>query len=197
MGGGYLNEALRFLIRTLFELYIVAVALRFLFQWVRADFYNPISQFLVKVTNPPLRPLRRVIPGYAGIDLASVVLMIALKALEIAVLSLIAAGSVPAPAGLLVISLAEILRLIIWIFIIAILIQVVLSWVNPGAYNPATVLLFRLTEPMLAPARRLIPPVGGLDLSPIAVFIFLQLTLILLVKPLAHWGYSLAGFMLR
>ena len=70
MGGGVLTDALTFLIRTLFDLYIVAVALRFLLQWVRADFYNPLSQFLVKITNPPLRPLRRFIPGYGGIDFA-------------------------------------------------------------------------------------------------------------------------------
>ena len=194
MGGGYLADAVRFLLRTLFDLYIVAVALRFLLQWVRADFYNPISQFLIKVTNPPLRPLRRVIPGYAGMDLAALLLMLLLKMLELSLLSLIAGGPIPALPGLLVISLAEILSLVIWIFIIAVLIQVVLSWVNPGAYNPATVLLYRLTEPLLAPARRLIPPIGGLDLSPIAVFIFLQLSLILLIQPLYDAGYSLAGY---
>jgi YggT family protein len=99
---------------------------------------------------------------------------------------------VPAIPGLLIISIAELLHLIIYIFIIAIFIQVILSWVNPGAYNAATVLLYRLTEPLLEPARKLIPPVGGLDLSPIAVFIFLQLTIILIVTPLDHLGLSLA-----
>ncbi len=185
MGGGVLTDAVIFLIRTLFELYILTVALRFLLQWVRADFYNPISQFLITVTNPPLKPLRRVIPGYKGLDLASVVLMIALKAAEITVIGLIAVGRVPAPLGLLIVSFGQVLNLIIWIFIVAILIQVILSWVNPGAYNPATVLIYRLTEPVLAPARRLIPPVGGLDLSPIAALIALQLLLILL-RPLTH-----------
>ncbi len=185
MGGSVFIDAVTFLIRTLFALYIIAVALRFLLQWVRADFHNPISQFLVTVTNPPLRPLRRVIPGIAGKDLSSLVLMILLKAVQISILSLILSGRFPAPLGLLVISLGEIIKLIIWIFIIAIFIQVILSWVNPGAYNPATVLIHRLTEPLLAPARRLIPPIGGLDLSPIAVLIFLQLLLILL-RPLTH-----------
>lgn len=194
--GGVLSDALSFLIRTLFDLYIAAVALRFLLQWVRADFYNPISQFLVRITNPPLRPLRRFIPGYAGLDFASLTLMILLKAVEIAVLGLVAAGRVPAPLGLLVISLAEILKLMIYICMFAIIIEVILSWVNPGAYNPATVLIYRLTEPLLAPARRLLPPMGGLDLSPLIVLIFLQLTLIVLIRPLTRLGFSLAGFIL-
>lgn len=185
MGGGVLTDALVFLIRTLFNLYILTVALRFLLQWVRADFYNPISQFLITVTNPTLRPMRRVIPGFRGLDLASVILMILLKGAQISIISLIAIGRMPAPLGLLIVSFGEVLELIIWIFIIAILIQVILSWVNPGAYNPVTVLIYRLTEPVLAPARRLIPPIGGLDLSPIAALIFLQLLLIL-IRPLTH-----------
>jgi YggT family protein len=193
---GVFSDALSFLIRTLFDLYIAAVALRFLLQWVRADFYNPISQFLVRITNPPLRPLRRVIPGYAGMDFASLALMIGLKAVEIAILGLVAAGRVPAPLGLLVISLAEVLKLMIYICMFAIIIEVILSWVNPGAYNPATVLIYRLTEPLLEPARRLIPPMGGLDFSPLVVLILLQLTIILVVRPLLQFGFSLSGFLL-
>jgi len=185
MGGSVLVDAIAFLIRTLFDLYILTVALRFLLQWVRADFHNPISRFLVTVTNPPLKPLRRFIPGIAGKDLSSLVLAVALKAAQISILSLILSGRLPAPLGLLVVSLGETLELVIWIFIIAIFIQVILSWVNPGAYNPATVLIHCLTEPLLAPARRWIPPVGGLDLSPIAVLIFLQLLLIL-IRPLTY-----------
>jgi YggT family protein len=191
MGGGYFSEAIRFLITVVFDLYILAVMLRFLLQLVRADFYNPISQFLVTVTNPPLRPLRRFIPGYRGVDLASVVLMLLLKAVEIALISLAIYGRVPGIAGLFIISFAELLNLIIYIFIFAILIQVIISWVNPGAYNPATVLLYRLTEPLLRPARRLLPPISGLDLSPLLVFIVLQLTIILIIKPLIHLGGTL------
>ena len=191
---GAFTDALIFLIRTAFELYLIVVTLRFLLQLVRADFYNPLSQFLVKVTNPPLRPLRRIIPGYGGADWASLVLMLLIKAAEIVILTLVATGRVPALHGLLVLSLAQVLNLAIYIFIIAILIQVVLSWVNPGAYNPATVILHYLTEPLLRPARQLIPPIGGLDLSPIAVFIFLQLTIILIINPLEQTGRSLAGY---
>ena len=195
MGGGYFSEAIRFLITVLFDIYILAVVLRFLLQVVRADFYNPLSQLLVTITNPPLRPLRRFIPGYRGIDLASIVLMLLLKAIEIFLISFFVYGQIPGVAGLFILSLAELLNLIIYIFIIAIFIQVIISWVNPGAYNHATVLLYRLTEPLLQPARRLLPPISGLDLSPLVVFIILQLTIILIVKPLAHFGGSLASML--
>ena len=193
--GGYFSEAIRFLITVIFDIYILAVVLRFLLQVVRADFYNPISQLLVTITNPPLRPLRRFIPGYRGIDLASVVLMLLLKAIEIFLISLLVYGRIPGIIGLFILSFAQLLNLIIYIFIIAIFIQVILSWVSPGAYNPATVLLYRLTEPLLRPARRLLPPISGLDLSPILVFILLQLTVILIIKPLTHFGGVLAGLL--
>jgi len=197
MSGGYFTQALVFLIRTAFDLYLLAVVLRFLLQLVGAEFYNPISQFLVKITNPVLRPLRRLIPGYQGIDWASVVLMMILKAGEITLIALILTGGIPALPGLLVLSLAQILNFIVYVFIVAIIVQVVLSWVNPGAYNPATVILYRLTEPMLRPARRLLPSMGGLDLSPLLVLIFLQLTIILIITPLSHFGQSLSGYLIR
>jgi YggT family protein len=190
--GGYFTEALVFLIGTLFGLYLVVVALRFLLQCVRADFYNPVSQFLVTVTNPPLRLLRRFVPGYAGIDLSAVVLMFALKVTEIALIGLIAIGRLPAPAGLAVLACAELLELAVYIFIFAVLVQVVISWVNPGAYNHVTVILYRLTEPLLRPARRLVPPISGLDLSPIVVLIGLQMIIILVVKPLSHLARMLS-----
>ncbi len=193
MGSGYIAEAFSFLLRTVFDLYILAVALRFLLQLVRADFCNPISQFLVKITNPTLRPLRHIIPDYRNIDLSAITLMICLKIIEIMLLALIIGGRNPAFSGLIVLSLAQVLNLIIYIFIIAIFIKVILSWFSPGAYNPATVILYRLTEPLLKPARQLLPPTGGLDLSPIFVFVFLQLLIILLVKPLTHLGLSLSG----
>lgn len=191
MTGGYFTQAFIFLIRTVFDLYLLAVVLRFLLQLVGADFYNPISQFLVKITNPVLRPLRRIIPGYRGIDWSSLILMLGIKACEIVLITLIASGRVPAISGLLVISLAQILNFVIYVFIFAVLIQVILSWINPGAYNPATVILYRLTEPMLRPARRILPPAGGLDLSPLLVLVFLQLTVILIVNPLVDMGRAL------
>ncbi len=191
MGGNYAEHAGVFLIQTLFGLYILAIMLRFLLQWVRADFYNPVSQFLVKVTNPPLKPLRRLIPGFWGIDLAAVVLMLLLQMLELFLVGVVVGQSFR-PLGVLVMSAGELLSLAIYVFMVAIIIQIILSWIQPGAYNPVTGLINRLSEPLLAPARRLIPPISGLDLSPLAVLILLQLSLILLVSPIRDLGRMLA-----
>ena len=191
MAGGYLGQALSFLISTIFDIYLLAVVLRFLLQIVRADFYNPISQFLIKITNPPLRYIRRVVPGYKGKDWSSIVLMLIIKSIELMIVYLISTGRLLPASSILVLSVAGILELVIHVFMISILIQVIISWVNPGAYSPATVILYRLTEPLLGPARKLLPPVGGLDLSPILVFIFLQLMIILIVNPITHLGAGL------
>ncbi len=189
--GSPLTNAGVFLIGTLFQLYILAVLLRFLFQATRADFYNPFSQALVVITNPTLVPLRRLIPGLYGIDLAAIVLMLVLACLKTYLLALIR-GFWPAPIGLLVYSAAELLELTIYVFIITIFIRVLLSWIVPyGRSNPAAGLLISVSEPLLRPARRLIPPISGLDLSPIVVFIVLYLALILMVHPLQSVGARL------
>lgn len=190
MGGSYVGNAATFLIETLFGLYILIVMLRFLLQWVQADFYNPVSQFIVKATQLPLAPLRRIIPGVAGIDLAAVVFMFALKFAELWLVTGLL-GMSPQLAGLAMLSIAELLSLAINVFIFSILIQVIISWVNPGMYNPVMGLLHSLNEPLLAPARRVIPPISGLDLSPIAVIIFLQLVSMLAVAPIRDLARSM------
>ncbi len=187
----YFNNAGAFLIHTLFGLYILAVMLRFLLQLVRADFYNPLSQFLVRITNPLLKPLRRLIPGFGGIDLASVVLLLALKSLEMWLLASLFGAGLPGPLGLIVLALAQLLGLLINIYFFAILIQVILSWVNPGTYNPITTVIYQLNAPLLNPAQRLIPPLGGLDLSPMVVLIVLKLADFLLVAPLTDLAMRL------
>ncbi|MGD8592029.1 MAG: YggT family protein [Gammaproteobacteria bacterium] len=189
--GNYAGNAGVFLIQTLFGLYLVAVMLRFLLQMTRADFYNPVSQFLVKVTNPPLIPLRRVIPGLIGIDMAAVVLLLVIQAVELVLVGMVQGFSLGIP-GLLVLTVAELLNVLLNIYFFTILIQVILSWVNPGGYNPAIALLYSLNEPILSRARRIIPPISGFDLSPIVVFIGIQLIKILLVSPIADIGKRLA-----
>ena len=189
--GNYAGNAGVFLIQTLFGVYLVAVMLRFLLQMTRADFYNPVSQFLVKVTNPPLRPLRRVIPGLIGIDMAAVVLLLVIQAVELVLVGMVQGFSLGIP-GLLVLTVAELLNVLLNIYFFTILIQVILSWVNPGGYNPAIALLYSLNEPILSRARRIIPPISGFDLSPIVVFIGIQLIKILLVSPIADIGKRLA-----
>lgn len=184
--GSYLLTPLEFLLTTLFDLYITLVMLRFLLQWVKADFYNPISQFIVKVTAPTLHPLRRYIPGWMGVDMAAVVLMVLLQMTAVALLLLLRGGGIE-PMALLFWSLAELVSLLISVFLFAVIIQAVISWINPANhYNPVAALLHNLTAPLMRPAQRLIPPIAGLDLSPIAVIIGLQLLKMLLVPPLRY-----------
>ncbi|MCU7946821.1 MAG: YggT family protein [Candidatus Thiodiazotropha sp. (ex Cardiolucina cf. quadrata)] len=183
MDSNYLTNPLVFLVQTLFGLYILAVLLRFLLQLGRADFYNPISQFLVKVTNPPLKILRRIIPGIGGIDLSSIILAWLLKAIEILLILVISGGAVNL-LGPIVWALPELVELMINIYLFAILIQVILSWVSPGSYNPASALLYSITGPVMRPAQKLLPPTGGIDLSPMLVMIGLVLLKMLLLPPL-------------
>ncbi len=185
----YFNNAGVFLVQTLFGFYILAVMLRFLLQWVRADFYNPLVQFLVKLTNPPLLPMRRFIPGFMGLDMAAVVLMLALKLVELLlVLSILGHGAnLP---GLMVLSTAELLRLLINVFFWAVIIQAIMSWVNPGSHHPVVPLLQQLTYPILRPARNIIPPISGVDLSPILVIIVLHLIKMLLMELMRYMGFG-------
>ncbi|MEW8429962.1 MAG: YggT family protein, partial [Candidatus Thiodiazotropha sp.] len=183
MGSSYLTNPVVFLVQTLFGLYILAILLRFLLQLVRADFYNPISQFLVKVTNPPLKPLRRIIPGFGGIDLSSLLLAWLLKAIELMIIIAIGGGSISLIAPFIW-AIPELVELLINIYLFGILIQVILSWVNPGSYNPAVALLYSLTSPLLTPAQKILPPTGGIDLSPMLVIIGLILLKMLLIPPL-------------
>ncbi len=183
MGGSYFTKAAVFLVETVFDLYILTVMLRFLFQLFRADFYNPICQLVVKLTTPVLQPLRRWIPGFWGMDLAAVTLMLALKVIEIA-LSHWIQGYVPGFLAVLMLAVVGLLHLTVYIFLFAVFIRVLLSWIAPDTYSPVGSLLETLSEPLLRPARKLLPPVGGLDLSPIVVIILLQLLLMIAVAPL-------------
>lgn len=190
MGGSYVANPLVFLVSTLFGLYILCVMLRFLFQLVRADFYNPISQFLVKVTNPPLIPLRRVIPGVAGIDMSALVLMLALQLISLLLISLIT-GAQAHPVALIMLSLTELLSLALNVFLFSILIQAILSWIASASYNPVATVLYQLNEPILGRIRRVIPPISGFDLSPLVAIIGLQLVKMLVIPPLNALAYAM------
>ena len=182
MSSSYLANPLEFLVTTLFSLYILAVMLRFLLGVVRADFYNPISQFLVRITNPLLIPMRKVIPSLGKYDTSALLLMLLLQVASLGVVVLLRGISVSIVA-LLIAAAGELIMLIINVFMFAIIIQVVLSWVNPGNYNPATALLYSITSPIMRPIQRIIPPVSGMDLSPLVAIIGLQV-LRMLILPL-------------
>ena len=188
--GGHVGNAATFLIETLFGIYILIVMLRLLLQWAGADFYNPLSQFIVKATQPVLAPMRTALPSVGGIDLACVVLLVVLQLAELLLVTGLLGHRV-AVIALLVLSVAEIVQLAIYVFLFSILIQVIMSWINPGSYNPLLSVLHSLNEPLLGPARRIVPPIGGLDLSPIVVMVALQLAAILLVGPLRQLAGTL------
>ncbi len=182
-------SAFLFLIETLFDLYILIVMLRFLLQLTKADFYNDVSQLTVKLTNPLLRPLRHLIPGLWGLDLASILLMWALKIIELLLL-----GASFSP-GLLLFAAVQLISLAIYIFLFVIIIQVILSWISLlGSQpflssHPLVRLLYQLSEPVIRPIRRLLPPISGLDLSPMVAMI-----LLIFINKLLYDFLLLAGF---
>lgn len=187
MSNGYFSDAGLFLIDTVIGFYTLIVLLRFLLQLTRADFYNPVSQFIVRVTNPPLIQLRRIIPGFLGVDLAAIFFLLVLEALRLSLTALMT-GHTPHISGLLVLSVAELLKLMVYVVIFSIFIQALLSWISTGRTHPMMRLLKSFTEPLLAPARRILPTRAGVDLSPIVTFLFLMLVLKLLVQPLLDLG---------
>jgi len=190
MGSNYLSDPLVFLVQVIFGLYALVVMLRFLLQLVRADFYNPLSQFIVKATTPLLTPLRRIIPGVGGKDVASLVLAWIVLTIQM-LLVLLIGGQGFAPLAAVLLAIPELLSLAINIFLYGILIMVIISWVNPTGHNPAISILHDLTEPLMRPARRLIQPIGGIDLSPMLVMIGLVLLKMLLIPPVKALMLSL------
>jgi YggT family protein len=191
MGTSYMTNPVVFLIDTVVSLYILAIILRFLFQWTRADFYNPISQFLVKITHPPLKILRRFIPAVGKIDSSSVVLALGVQML--ANLSIFALqGQIPGVATLIVYSFKEIVEIVFNIFVFAVFARAILSWFDPGNYNPASSLLQSLTEPLLGMCRKIIPDLGGIDLSPLVALVLLQVAKMMILPPLGELAMLLS-----
>ena len=175
-----MRAALFFLVQTIGNLYICCYLLRFLLQLLRADFRNPFSQFIVSVTSPLVRPLRRIVPGIQGIDMATLLIAILLQLLLTIALISVGGLGIPPTGMLFVLVLKHLVRNFIGIFLFAVFVRALLSWVSPGGYNPLALILNSLSEPLLRPVRRLLPPVGGLDLSPMIVMIGLYALLIAL-----------------
>jgi len=162
------------------SIYIAIVVIRFILQWVRADFYNPLSQFIVKATNPLLLPLRKFIPGFFGIDFASVVLALVLQMITVEVLQWLLTGELAPFVAVLLYSIQELLNLVLNIYLFSLLIMVIVSWIAPGSNNPALSLISSITEPVLAPIRRVIPSMGGLDFSVMLAILLIYILKILL-----------------
>ncbi|MGB8692976.1 MAG: YggT family protein [Steroidobacteraceae bacterium] len=172
--------ALSYLIDTLLSLALLAVLLRLLLQWARADFRNPLVRSLVQITNPLLVPLRRVLPAVGRIDTASVVVVIVVALLRVSAITLLGRIGLPQPLVWLALAAVQIARTVLWIYFVAIFTYALLGMIAPGTYSPAQGALASLCEPLLRQFRRLIPPLANLDFSPLWACILIQALLLLL-----------------
>ncbi len=188
------TDAMDFLLRTAFDLIASALFLRFWMQWARVPFHNPFAQFVVKVTDFAVKPLRRWIPGFFGLDWASLIpfyvaeLLSLLGGLWLHDYPFAAAGIAVLP-GILLLALATAVRLVLYLLIGFVLLQAVLSWVNP--FSPQAPLFYALARPVLAPFQKLVPPIGGIDLTPMVALIVVQLLLIAPVSALERLARGL------
>lgn len=173
------SSALIYLVTTLTDLYVAALLLRLLLQWVGADFYNPLSQFLVKITNPVLVPARRIVPSIGKLDTASVVVMLALEMIQLALISLFGLAEFNL-VFLLLFAVKKLLFTLLMTFFVLIIARVIVSWIAGQSQHPLIPLIYQLTEPVLRPFTRLIPPIGGIDLSPLFALIALRFLMLLL-----------------
>ena len=177
-----MQYALIFLVTTLADLYLLTFLLRFVMQWVRANHYNPLSQFVFKVTSPLVVPARRVLPSIGGLDMPTLAVLIALEILVTFVVLQLAGQSLPVPQ-LLLYSLLRLIALTLWFYTGALFVYVLLSWFGDRSGNPMAELLSELVDPLLRPVRRVLPPIGGLDLSPLVVIILVRVVMIALPLP--------------
>ena len=179
-------NALSFLVSTVFDLYLMVVIIRIWLQLAKADFYNPFSQFIVKATQPIVAPMRRVIPSMGGLDTASLVLAFMVVIAKFVLLSLIAGAAINLPT-ILLIAVVSVFKqagvLLFWMLII----RAILSWVSQG-HNPIEMVMGQLTEPLLSPIRRILPQMGGLDLSLLVVMIILNFVNMLLAQYVPFWA---------
>ncbi|HUP91131.1 MAG TPA: YggT family protein [Solimonas sp.] len=181
MGANATNAAF-FLITTVFNLLIWALILRVLLQRMRADFYNPISQMIWKVTRYPADFLRRVLPPWRNFNLAVMLVVVGACFLYVYVVVALLSLSVTPLAALLYAAL-KIIVMTLDLYTFTLFVQAMMSWLGPGVNNPASNILWSLNEPLLRPVRRVIPPLGGMDLSPLVLILALQVLKLLVPLP--------------
>jgi len=164
------------LVSLLISAYIYIILTRFFLQYFRADFYNPVSQFVVKATDLFVKPVRKIIPGFGGIDLSTMVLAWLFVIAKLFLIKLLS-GQVATinPLLLLIASPIGLLQSIIGLYMFLIIVRAISTWINTGGYNPALAVVGQLTEPLISKARKILPPMSGLDLSPMLVLIMLWL----------------------
>jgi len=186
-----LNNAFIFLLSTIVDLYVFILLTRFILVWIRVDYFNPITQFVAKLSRPLIQPLKRVMPTVKNIEFSTLLVIFTLVALKFFLIGLATIG-LPDFFGLFLLTCADILKSFVNFFFYAVLLQVILSWVPHFSYSPAYRLLALITAPLIYPVKRIIPPVAGFDITPIPVLMGLHLLLILLVNPLYATGMNIA-----
>lgn len=171
-------SAIVFIVNALTSLYLLVLLLRFWLPWLHADFRNPLAQGILKLTSPLIIPLRRIVPSFGRLDTATVLVAFVIQYLTILLLLLILGASATF-ANIAITAFVKLIALSINLFAYAIFIRIVLSWIAPGRHNPGTAIITTLTEPVLRPFRRIIPPLGGFDISPLfAVILLFALTIV-------------------
>lgn len=179
-------EAINYLLSFAFDALLMLLVLRVWLQIVRADFYNPLSQFIVKVTNPVVIPLRRIIPGFGGVDLSTLLLAFTVATLKFIIIPLLNGGDFNVISSLYLGFLYLIKQTGVLLFMLM-LVMALMSWVVQG-FNPTQAIFHQLTEPFLKPIRRIVPSIGGLDLSVLIAFLLLNVVNIFLSGSVPGWS---------
>lgn len=185
------QQSILFLVQVIFSLYSVAIILRVMMRAVHADYYNPLVHAVAKITAYPIKWLKKAIPDIGKIETASVLFLIIIVFIK-AVLVIVLNGYKPVLIGSLIWAVGNTIALFFQVVFYIVILQAVLTWI-PTAQVTIQELLTQLSEPFMAPARRFIPLVGGLDLSPIAILIIIQILTFLIANPIMSLGLSMAS----
>lgn len=184
-----LSEGLLFLINTLFDLFLFILVIRFILAWSSAHYFDPVTQVIVRLTDFMIKPLRRFIPNIYRFETATLLVILVFELIKFETIAMLSMGA-PNISGLILLSIADILKLFIQTFFYAILVQALMSWIMPN--SPLNNVLYQVTSPIMRPFQRWIPLIGGVDISPIPAMIFLQLLIIIMVNPLMGLGLTLS-----
>lgn len=180
---------LLFLIDTVFNLYLFLLIIRVILVYIGASYYDPVTQFIVKFTDFAVKPIRRIIPNFRGFELSTIAIILGLELIKFFLISLLSFGF-PNLLGLFIIAFFDSIKLVIQTFFYAILLRAIMSWFQPG--SPINQTLVQFTSPIMRPLYRVIPPVGGIDITPIPAIIILQLLLIMVIQPMIQMGMGVA-----
>lgn len=185
------QQAGDFLVTTLFDLYTFVLILRFILQYLRVNYYNPFTQFVVKATGKLVVPVRRIIPGWRGIDFATLAVVLMVTLLKLTLITLIRYKTAPFFPGLIIWALGDILSLTINLYFFSLIIQILSSWIAPRNYSPALDILNQMLWPLMRPFKRWIPPIGGIDITPIPVILCLQMAKMLIANTIIIIGMQI------